>query len=209
MYTISVGARIVFSHTPVRLTVFGLSLMLIGQAAPAPAQEAGAPDELNIVIIGGDNAINNIRQRTAREAIVQVEDRNHNRVPGAIVVFMLPGNGPGGTFVNGARMLTVTTDAQGRAVASGLHPNTLTGKFEIRVTASYQGKTGHAVIHQENVAPVAVARFRAKWIVIGAAVAGGLAGGLYAAFHSSSSSQGAASQSVSLSPIGGTVGAPH
>ena len=65
---------------------------------PAQAQ-AG---QLNLVIVEGEGAINNIRQRTAREPIVQVEDENHRPVAGAAVVFALPSNGASGVFANGA-----------------------------------------------------------------------------------------------------------
>ena len=46
--------------------------------------------KLNLVIVEGEGAINNVRQRTAREPIVQVEDENHKPVAGAVVVFLLP-----------------------------------------------------------------------------------------------------------------------
>jgi hypothetical protein len=90
-------------------------------------------------------------------------------------------------------------------VAHGLRPNLLSGKYEIRVNVSYRGKTGHAIIHQENIAPPAVAHPYVKWIVIGAAVAGGLAAGLLATRGSSSNQT---SQTVTLTPGSGTVGAP-
>src|SRR4051794_34631391 len=51
---------------------------------------------------GGDGAINSIRQRTAREPIDQVQDRNRRPVAGAVVMFQLPADGPGGAFPNGA-----------------------------------------------------------------------------------------------------------
>jgi hypothetical protein len=192
------------SNNPVRLIAFSLALLLAAQAAIAPAQETGPPDQLRITILDGDNAIDNTRQRTVREPIVQVEDEHHNRIPGAIIVFMLPDQGAGGTFLNGERSLTVTTDSQGQAVAHGLRPNSLIGKYEIRVNASYQGMTGHAVIHRENAAPPPATHAYVKWIVIGAVVAGGLAGGLYATRGSSKPT----SPTVTLTLGAGTVGAP-
>src|SRR5258708_15451218 len=101
------------------------------------AQEA-APQKLNIEILDGDDAINNIRERTAREPIVQVTDENHKPVAGALVLFSSPENGAGGLF-NGARTLSVTTDAEGKAVAKGFQPNAIKGKFQIRVNAEYKG----------------------------------------------------------------------
>src|SRR5579864_3360737 len=126
-----------------RLVAGVLPCFLVLQMYPpsAWAQEAGG--QLNIVIVEGDGAINNIRQRTAREPIVQVEDENHKPIAGAAVVFLLPDQGASGVFANGARTLTVTTDAQGRAVAHGFRPNSVSGKLQMRVTASYQGKTAN------------------------------------------------------------------
>src|SRR5947209_13243300 len=129
-----------------------LAWLLMLPTPYAAGQATPPPDELKIVILDGEGAINNIRQRTAREPIVQVEDENHNRLPGALVVFSLPGNGPSAGFLNGLKTLTVTTDSEGKAIGRGLRPNTSSGKFEIRVSASHQGKTGHAIIHQENIA---------------------------------------------------------
>src|SRR5436305_1583384 len=90
--------------------LFPLSLAF-GQAPQAPPQ---AP-RLNIVIVEGDGAINNIKQRTSRETIVEVQDENHRPVAGAAVVFLLPGDGPGGAFAGGAKSVTLTTDTAGRA----------------------------------------------------------------------------------------------
>src|SRR5277367_3384090 len=109
-------------------------LISIPAASVVDAQDA-AP-RLNLVIIEGDGAINNIRQRTAREPIVQVEDENHKPVAGAAVLFLLPDHGSGGTFANGSHSLSVTTNAQGQATAHGIHVNNVQGPFQITVTAS-------------------------------------------------------------------------
>src|ERR1700680_383356 len=45
---------------------------------PALAQQA-----LNLVVVQGEGAINNVRQRTARDPIVPVEDQNHKTIAGA------------------------------------------------------------------------------------------------------------------------------
>src|SRR5215469_13215110 len=93
-----------------------LAVLISLPIAPvAGAQEA--PPKLNIVIVEGDGAINNIRQRTAREPIVEVQDENHKPVAGAAVVFALSDQGASGTFAGGAHTLTVVTDNQGRAIA--------------------------------------------------------------------------------------------
>ena len=69
-----------------------LSLVLAGMMALPLAPAAVAQDiglKLNLVVIEGEGSINNIRQRTAREPVVQVEDQNHKPVAGAVVVFTL------------------------------------------------------------------------------------------------------------------------
>jgi hypothetical protein len=82
------------------------------------------------VIVEGEGAINNVRQRIAREPIVEVVDENKNPVPGALVTFLLPQNGAGAVFADGSRMMTVMTDESGRAVARGCGrtPWTATGR---------------------------------------------------------------------------------
>ncbi len=138
---------------------------ILMQHLPLNAQGAG---KINIVIVEGEGAINNVRQRVAREPIVQVEDENRKPVAGAAVTFLLPNQGAGASFANGAQSLTITTDAQGRAVARGLRPNNVNGQYEIRVNASHQGRTANAVISQTNA------------ITATTAAAGGISGKLIA-----------------------------
>src|ERR1700723_1872160 len=117
-----------------------VSLLLAGVlAVPLPpiafAQDA-AP-KLNLVVVEGDGAINNIRQRTAREPIVQVEDENHKPIAGALVIFSLPQSGPSGTFAGGSTVFNGVSDAAGHATATGLTPNNIVGKYQIQVDAKY------------------------------------------------------------------------
>ena len=93
------------------LTVFAQSVGFCYQA-PAPIQK------LNIEIVEGEGAVNNIRQRMAREPMVQVTDEKRKPVAGAAVVFLLQNQGAGASFANGAKSLTTLTDANGRAVAA-------------------------------------------------------------------------------------------
>jgi hypothetical protein len=135
-----------------------------GGAGLAYSQEAAAP-KLNILIIEGDGAINNVRTRVAREPIVEVTDENHKPVAGAIVSFTAPNSGAGGTFGSSGRLFTVTTDQNGRAVGRNFRPNNQVGQYQIRVTANFQGLTASATITQSN--------------ILGAAVAGAAGGGLF------------------------------
>ena len=164
------------------LSIGLVCLLAFPGAMPIRAAQAQPVAKLNIVILEGEGAINNMRQRTAREPIVQVEDENHRPVAGAVVLFSLPDRGASGVFANGQSSMAVTTDAQGRAVATGLRPNNVAGKLQIRVDASYQGQRANTTITQTNAPGVAAAGgVSAKTIGILLAVAGGAAGGAIAA----------------------------
>ena len=129
-------------------------LLLIAGIAPALRAQAAAPAAphgLVINILSGEGALNDIRQRTAREPIVQVEDENHKPVAGAAVLFLLPGSGPGGTFADGSRALHAVTGADGRASAHGMRPNSQAGSWNLVVQASFAGATATATIHEQNV----------------------------------------------------------
>ncbi len=182
-----------------------------------PVASAQAPAHaLNLVIVEGEGAINNVRQRTAREPIVQVEDENHKPVAGAAVLFLLPEHGPGGTFADGSHSLSVTTDAQGRATAHGIHFNHVQGQFQIQVTATYNGVTATTTISQSIALGAAgagaggavAAGLSAKTIVIiVVAAAAAAAGGAYAATHSGNSNA-AAPPGTTITPGTGSVGPP-
>lgn len=131
----------------------GLQGGVPGQAAPAQ----GGQGMLNIVVVKGDGAINNIKLRTAREVVVQVEDENHKPVAGASVAFLLPNSGPGATFADGSKLFTGVTDQSGRVTVSSMKPNQTVGTYAINVTASYQGLRAAAVIGQKNILPLAIA----------------------------------------------------
>jgi hypothetical protein len=146
------------------------------------ASQAPQVTALKIVVLEGEGAINNIKQRTAREPIVQVEDENHKPVAGALVLFTLPDSGPSGVFPGGSKTLMVYTDAQGRAAGKGLQPNKNAGQFQIAVNATYKGLTTSTTISQSNalVGAAAAAGISGKLMAIlaiagGAAVAGAIA----------------------------------
>lgn len=171
-----------------------LTLPVITPLRAGPAQE---PSKLKILVLEGQGAINNIRQRTARDPIVEVQDENNRPVAGAVVTFLLPDRGASGTFANGAKSLSVTTDAQGRAVATGLQPNGVEGEYQMRVSASHQGQIASTTITQSNIAGVAAAAGAGagagagKLIAILAIVGGAVAGGLvYASQQSNNGSTG-------------------
>ncbi|HUB80427.1 MAG TPA: hypothetical protein VMB03_16600 [Bryobacteraceae bacterium] len=199
----------------------GFGFLLAGcLALPWATVFAQAPaHSLNLVIVEGDGAINNIRQRTAREPIVQVEDENHKPVAGAAVLFALPEHGAGGTFADGGHTLSVTTNAQGRAAARGIHLNNVQGQFQINVTATYNGLTATTTITQSIAAAgaagaggatAAAAGLSGKVIAIIVVAAAAAAGGAaYAATHAGGGNPAAAATTgTTITPGTGTVGPP-
>jgi len=164
----------------------------VAQPKPAEAkpEEQKPAGKLEIVVVQGEGARNDIGTRRAVPPIVEVRDESGNPVPGAEVVFALPMSGPSGHFYGWIRTQTVRTDEKGRASVSGYEPNDIAGAFEIKVTASHGDRTGTAVIHQINegrprrASPdQAAGKCGCKWwavgILVGAAAA--IAGGAVAA----------------------------
>jgi len=136
------------------------ALLLLQPIAPLQAEVAadGAPpQDLQIVILDGEGALNNIQARTAREPIVQVQDHNHKPVAGASVLFAIHGGSEGaaGTFANGATSLSVTTGTDGIAHGAGLVPNATKGSWQITVSASLGALTASVIINEMNFTPLA------------------------------------------------------
>jgi len=128
------------------------ALVLPGYAQVLKASPEGAPQKLFITIIEGEGALNNIRQRDAREPVVQVTDENHKPVSGALLLFLIRNGDHGGTATfNGSQSLTVTTGPDGTAHASGLQVGRNPGTYTIVVTATVGVIVATAIIHQSNV----------------------------------------------------------
>jgi hypothetical protein len=171
---------------------------------------------LRIEVIEGQGAINNITKKTAWEPIVQVLDDKGTSVQGATVTFVLPADGPGASFTDDTKVLSVQTDESGRAVAKGMRPNTLAGPFEIRVTATSAGRTASAVINQTNAAPAQVSQKKShKGLIILIVAAGAGAGAAVALAGGGSGSSGGNTPTPPVTTPGtvtpGTpgFGAPH
>jgi len=133
------------------VVVAAMGLLVVGYTPRARAQSSQQTPGLLITILDGEGALNDIRQRTAREPIVEVQDENHRPVAGAAVLFSLPGSGPGGSFAGGAQTFSTVTDSAGRAVAHGLQPNNVSGSYNIHVRVSFNGSTSETDIHQQNI----------------------------------------------------------
>ena len=151
------------------LVLCGLLSGVPGLAQLSAAVVPGtAPMTLHIDILEGDGALNNIRQRDAREPVIQITDENHKPVSGVAVLFLIHGgsNGSGATFGGQALSLTTTTGADGIAHAPGMVLGQTPGSFTIGVTATLGALAATAVIHQSAVLTA-----------LGAAGAGGSAAG--------------------------------
>lgn len=155
--------------TPFRIavaTVVFLIAPIIGAVSLHGRQAAAAA--LRIVVIEGEGAVNIIQQKTAVAPVIEVRDRNDQPVAGATVNFVVRS---GRAAFGGARTLTVTTNAAGRAAAAGFAPSG-TGALQIGATATFQGQTAAAVtIAQTNVLTAAEA------VAASSAAAGGTGGG--------------------------------
>ncbi len=158
-----------------------------GQVAPAMPRPAGqetaeaaqpeAAGVLHIEVLEGEGARNDIRAGVAVAPRVRVTDEAGNPMANAEVVFSLPMGGPSGLFSGWVRTQTVRTDEDGVAAATAYAPNEIEGPFNIKVTATANGRRGSTVISQTNVRGGAARRGK-KWIWW--AVAAGAAAGIIA-----------------------------
>ena len=113
------------------------------------AQNAGNGG-LKIVVIEGEGARNSISSGRGVAPVVEVRDDQDKPVTGASVTFEAPVDGASANFFGWLRTQTVKTDAKGIAAASGYTPNSMNGKFQIKVMATMATKSGSAVVTQTN-----------------------------------------------------------
>jgi hypothetical protein len=150
-------AKITNSGISVRLVaLLAITLLVLEPVLPLGAQESAPPAKsLQIVILDDEAPLNNISERTAREPIVQVQDENHKPLAGAAVLFAIhpAAGGASAAFANGASTLSVVTNANGVARASGLVMNQVKGTWQLQVTASKDGLTTSTTINETNIAP--------------------------------------------------------
>jgi len=110
-----------------------------------------------------------------------VTDETGKPVDGATVSFMLPEDGPGGSFSSGSKTEIMTTHADGRAGAWGMQWNRTVGSFEIRITA-VKGQARAGTVVGQFLSETSSRTTRTgpghKWLWISLAVAGAAAGGV-------------------------------
>ena len=138
------------SSTSLALCCVLLPCGSVGAQSATSSVASAAPKALIISILEGEGELNDVRARTAREPIVQVEDENHRPVAGALVLFAISGNSPAGADFSGLSKLTVRTGADGRAVGRGFHVTRQTGNFQIQVVATVAAVQAEIFIHQTN-----------------------------------------------------------
>jgi hypothetical protein len=200
---------------PVRLVVIPMLatfLAALAQELPGPP-----PTRLNVVVVEGEDAINNIKRHTSRETIVRVEGENHKPVAGVAVAFLLPADGPGGAFNGGAKSASIVTDNMGRAVMPHLEMNSNPGSYSVGVYASRGGLAASATISQSSIvgASAGVSTGGIIGIVAGVLAASGVAVAVVSKGKSSGSSPSSPSTSSttatgSVASGSGTVfGPPH
>src|SRR5215204_6654102 len=89
------------SAIPPRVLSVALSLSIWSQLVAPPAFAQNPPAEINIVVVEGEGAVNNVGQRSTSHPVVRVEDENQKPISGAAVVFTLPTDGASGEFASG------------------------------------------------------------------------------------------------------------
>ena len=161
-------------------TLLTAGLLLTGTMAAQPTSDirtSSAPtgERLNLVVLQGQRAVNDIRTPTTMMVVVEVRDENYRPLEGATVEFELPATGPGGSFADGTYNKKAIANAQGQAFTA-FDPNMKPGRFAIRARATFGVRTGTVTIVQENKAgqttPTWISRHKTLAIVIAVGAAG-------------------------------------
>jgi len=198
-----------------RAIVYPLVLLIceLGVLQPVLAQQPGVDVTvyaqegfgLKIKIEEGDGASTPIKFPSTGPKIL-VLDANNLPVQGALVSFAAPESGPSGFFEGGTRSVTVATDRDGRAVASGFQTNAIAGSYEIQVHAQFLNEPAAAVVTRTNIAE---SKSSKKLIVILAIAGAGAAGAVLAAGGGGGGGSSTPASTLPTITFGGsTVGAP-
>lgn len=185
-------------------------IALLLAASVFQAQAAALSSKLNVTVLEGEGAFNNVKQRLGRNVRIAVRDDAGEPVAGAKVVFNAPAVGPGVTFGKFGNKYETVTDAQGTASTVDLVPNGSEGSFGVRVTVTAGALQQTHLVRQSNTLAGGVTDPKKggggkKALIIGI-LAGGAAAGL--AFGLRGGGSAAASPaSISIDNI--SVGGPR
>jgi hypothetical protein len=191
---------------------FSMTGALLAQQPNLAPANAPVLEGLKVLVLEGQDGVNNIREPMPMNVVVEVRDQNDRPVEGAKVDFQMPLMGPSGGFEGGVRNKEATTNIQGQAAVS-YNPNMELGRFTIQVKATQGGRGGMTTVQQQN-ATTSVAGESKSWfsrhkklviVVAVAAVGVGLAVGLTRGGKSSSSS---GSSGLTITPGVPTVAGP-
>jgi hypothetical protein len=188
------------------LLVLEQPFLISAQELPAP------PPKIQVVVVEGEAAIHNVREKKTTDVVVLVRDGNRKPMADATVTFVLPEQGAGATFNDGGRKLTAKTNDEGLAFARGVRPNGVEGPFRIEVAAEHNGDKASAAVTQFNMNVAQSKGGSGKLLavlgIVGAAVAGGTA---YALSNSNGtpSQPAAAATPIGITPGTSTVGPPR
>jgi hypothetical protein len=117
---------------------------------PAQSETLPAVENLKVIPLAGNHAMNDLERRVMAPLVVQVLDQNARPVEGAQVVFRFPLTGPGAEFSNHQPSQTVRTNADGQAAAIGWMARE-SGSFEVHVTVSRGNELGETIVSMTNV----------------------------------------------------------
>jgi hypothetical protein len=185
-----------------------LVIALIPYGLAPHLQAQTTPSRIDVVVVGGEAAVNGLLQRVTQDPVVRIEDPDHQPVSGAVVTFNLPISGTSGEFGNGSKNSSVVTGIDGLAAARGLRTNEIPGRFQILISASYRGLTARGLINQNNEGVVAARTHHggSKIIVILAVVGAAAAGGAVAVTRKGGNASSIPSGPAPPTPIGITPG---
>lgn len=197
------------------MKIIGLWVGALMASLCAGSLAAQDPGRLQIRILAGEGALNNIKKKLAHNPEVAVTDADGRPVAGATVVFTLPFSGPSAS-IQGGRKFQGLTNEEGRISVVGMTPNDVEGRYVIVVEASKDGLKGRTVIPQSNTLaggreePGASGGNRKLWIGILAVAGGGAAVGM-AAMRGGGSGNGSSpvAGGTSLSVGSVTIGGPR
>ena len=216
----SLGVRCWLPH--VLSIIIAVPANVWAQQPPAPPPNSPAPlsamaQNFRVIPLAGNNEFNDLQRKVMAPLVVNVLDQNGRPMDGVEVVFRFPLRGPSATFANQASSLTVRTNADGQAAATGWTANDQVGPFRVLITATRGTEMGEAAIVMTNVAraedvPVKPpARWwSSKWVKI-AIIAGaaGAAGGTVWATRNGNSGPAAATPVIIGLPGSPTIGGPR
>jgi hypothetical protein len=185
-----------------------------GVQQAAPADVLPAVENLKVIALTGNNAMNDLERRVMAPLVIQVLDQNSRPVEGAQVVFRFPLKGPTADFPNGQPAQTVRTNADGQAAAIGWMARQ-TGTFQVHVAVSRGNELGETTISMTNVSKVVgdgkekhKTWWSNKWAKV--AVIAGVAGVVVAVvLLTRGSSSNNSPTTVTASPGSPTIGGPQ